>query len=182
MITAITGGIGEGKSTVVGYLNELGYRTASADSFARDLFAEPGVNRQLAEVSGLPYPIAPHALRSKLLSDPEIRRSINRIMHPKVIEAIYSSNAQFVEIPLLIETCLFGRFDAIWVVTCGVDEQLRRLVDRYGSEIEAKHLMQTQLPTMAKIAFADEILRTNQAPEAVRRFVSQALARRFDTG
>ena len=34
----MTGGVAEGKSTVLGYLRDLGYRTASSDDVSRGLF------------------------------------------------------------------------------------------------------------------------------------------------
>jgi len=182
LLTAITGGIAEGKSTVLGFVSDLGYKTLSADSVAREVFSDPDVNVLLAQLVGTNPPIAPQTLRHALAESPEIRHSVNRITHPRIMDAIRSSDAEFIEIPLLIESCLQGQFDCVWVVTCGLEEQRRRLEARYGPSGEGELLLNVQLPTLAKIPFADEVFRTNCAFEAVRRNVSKALARRFETG
>ena len=99
-------------------------------------------------------------------------------MHSRIMDAIDASGAEFVEVPLLIETCQQGRFDEVWVVTCGADEQRKRLMQRYGESVRVDEILATQLPTEAKIPFADVVIRTNCEPEAVSRSVSKALARR----
>jgi len=180
MLTAITGGIAEGKSTVLSILSDMGYKTLSADASARELFDDPDVNRQLAEAAGVRGGIGPLDLRRAISGDPAVRRSVNRIMHPLVMNRIRSQQADFVEIPLLLEACLQGQFECIWVVTCGIGEQMNRLALRYGDRSEAEALIATQLRTTAKIPFADVVLRTNCPLEAVRRHISVALASRFE--
>ena len=182
MVTAITGGIAEGKSTILDFLSGLGYRTLSADSVARDLFNEPSVNRLLAEVAELPLPLTPRELQQAIAARPQIRRFVNRIIHPRVLERLGDDKAEFVEVPLLIETCLQSRFDQVWVATCGLDEQRRRLIARYGLSFDWNAMMASQLPTVAKFPFADEVFRTNCPVETVRQNVSEALARRFECG
>jgi dephospho-CoA kinase len=173
MRVAITGGIAEGKSTVLRILAELGYPVSSADAIARDLFLDPALNTRLAEVAGVPAPISPAALRAALAST-EVRRNVNRIMHAPVMERLEEEAAQFVEVPLLLEACLQSRFDRVWVVTCGEEEQRRRLQERYGSEADLIALVASQLPSRAKIPFADLVVRTNQPLENVRRLMSEA--------
>ena len=180
MVTAITGGIAEGKSTILKCLSDLGYITLSADEIARQLFPEPETNRRLAEAAGLAYPVTSEQLRNALIAQPNTRRAINRIMHPAVIERLVSSDAEFVEVPLLIETCTQHLFDRVWVVTCGLETQRQRLAERYGSETDADSVLNTQLPTSVKITFDDEVFRTNAPLQTVRRHISVALGRRLE--
>jgi len=180
--TAVTGGIAEGKSTVLAILGELGYKTLSADIVAREVFLDPLVNALLAGIAGQSPPIEPAVLRQVLAGDASARHAVNRVMHPRITDRILRSDAEFIEIPLLIETCLQGSVDCVWVVTCGVKEQLRRLEVRYGNSAEGRLLLNTQLPTEAKIPFADEVLRTNGPLESVRRDISTALSRRSNIG
>ncbi len=182
MITAVTGGIAEGKSTVMGYLAEMGFQTLSADSVARDVFHKPEVNRAVAHAIGLGETVDVDQLRNELFRTPASRRAVNRIMHPLIVESVLESGAQFVEVPLLIETCLQGAFDKVWVVTCGVEEQKIRLLERYGADASVDRMIQSQLPSEVKMAFADVIIRTNCAREAVRRNISLALQRRLGLG
>ena len=178
MLTAITGGIAEGKSTVLGYLASLGHPSISADEVGRALFDDPSINSELARIAGVPSPIDRPTLRERLVTDPQVRRAVNRTMHPRIMEAIAASGAQFVEVPLLFETCLQGAFESIWVVTCGTVEQRRRLHARYGPEFDIDSILSTQLPTKAKLAFADVVIRTNRPEQDVKNSVSKAIESR----
>jgi len=173
---AITGGIAEGKSTVLGYLAEAGYRVASADSVARAVYGREDVQAEINRVFGT---TDREMLRQKLADDPLARRSLNRLMHVPVWEALAASGADIVEIPLLIETALHDRCRGVWVVTCGQDEQRARLVSRLGSHELVDRLLATQLPTRVKEVFADRVLRTNLPEPQVRREVLEAAKQDF---
>lgn len=120
-------------------------------------------------------PLNRPALRAKLVNS-EARKALNSITHPHIFRLLSQSPATFLEVPLLVETALQSAFTHAFVVTCGADMQLRRLTDRLGSERDALELIATQLPTKAKIPFADLIVRTNMDLTDVKRFVSAALA------
>lgn len=92
----------------------------------------------------------------------QVRRAVNSAMHRMVLEELVGSGAQAVEVPLLCEACLTDAFPYVWVVTCGLEEQTRRLRTRLGSEAAANSAMAWQLPTRAKLPFADAIVRTNR--------------------
>lgn len=172
---AITGGIAEGKSTVLTMLADLGFSTASADAIGREVYEAPQTQRalkRLFETDSLDRP----AIRAAISAKPELRRELNRIMHAGIWSEICERRTQFVEIPLLIEACLHPRFRVVWMVTCGAEEQLRRLVERLGNESEARQMLSTQLSSRAKAQFADRIVRTNIEPASVLGFVSSAAA------
>ncbi len=65
----MTGGIAEGKSTVLGYLRTLGYSTASMDHIARDVYGEPEVQRNLANLLGYGSPVDRDVLRTRIAED-----------------------------------------------------------------------------------------------------------------
>jgi dephospho-CoA kinase len=173
---AITGGVAEGKSTVLGYLRDLGYSVESSDRISRKVFESQEIQTSIAELLNISPPINPETLRERL-SDSGIRRAINALMHPPIIAAITAMPFDFIEVPLLIEACLQSHFDRVWVVTCGPEEQLRRLTARLDSEPAATALIGTQLTSRAKIAFADSIIRTNREESSVKRCVSLAAQR-----
>jgi dephospho-CoA kinase len=175
---AVTGGIAEGKSTVLGYLRDLGFPTTSADEVARRLFDEPEVNAALAAAAGVEPPIGRDRLRDALHEDAPVRRRVNRIMHPRIAARLVQVENGFIEVPLLVEACLQGAFDHVWVVVAGPEEQLRRLAARLGSAAAAEAALGTQLPTAVKLAFADVEIRTN-SPEASVRQVVTGLAKRL---
>jgi dephospho-CoA kinase len=78
-------------------------------------------------------------------------------------------NADVVEVPLLIETCIQSLFERVWVATCGPEEQERRLVERLGDAGAARRLVASQLPTVVKCAFADQAIRTDQPLSSVQK-------------
>jgi dephospho-CoA kinase len=173
---AITGGIGEGKSTVCRYLRSLGYPVASADDIARSVFDDPNVQAALAKELGCDPPVERRTVRERLALDPAFRRVLNALTHPLILERLDAIAAPFVEVPLLVEACLQGRFDRVWVVTCGSEEQLRRVSERLGSKEKARLLIATQLPTRAKLAFADAVIRTNRPESDVQALVAALAA------
>ena len=130
------------------------------------------MQRQVAREFDLEVPIDRPALRDRI-ADPNARRRLNRLLHPPVIEEYEKFQWGVVEIPLLLETVGQGRFDAIWVVTCGKEIQVQRLAERVGSTALALQLLATQIESRAKCAFADAIVRTDQPLDLVSQSVRE---------
>jgi dephospho-CoA kinase len=180
MKIAITGGIAEGKSTVMDILSKQGFRIASADAIARDIVNSDSIQIEIArilKIDGIPDR---EDVRDRLSRDHDFRRRLNRLVHPRVLQEMRRSTAQIIEVPLLLEACLQGEFDRVWVVTCGREEQLRRLSQRVGDIESAKRLVATQLQTEVKLTFADEIIRTNQPMSSVVNHVHQTITRELE--
>lgn len=174
MKVAITGGVGEGKSTILGWIAEEGWPVHSSDKAARAVFADPEVNHELARLAGRKLAIEPAELRASMLGDPKVRRRVNAFLHP-LIGKLTPEAPAFFEVPLLIEACLQSRYDRVWVVTCGPEEQRRRLLDRYSDPALVEALIAVQLPTSEKLLFADSVFRTNAPFQHVRSLLRQAL-------
>jgi len=174
---AITGGIAEGKSTVASYVRDLGIPIASADAIAHEVFQSSDVQTELSTLFDLELPVTPEAVRARTFAHAESRRSLNRLMHPRIWQKMQAVEADVIEVPLLFETAIHGFFDRIWVVTCGPEEQLRRLALRLGDERLAQIHWSAQLKTSIKCAFADRIIRTIEPPDTVRSNVSEAIRR-----
>lgn len=183
---AITGGICDGKSTVLAELSERGHSTLQADEVAREVLSSPGLLEQLTDTFG-PGAVdsgRPNAefLRAEVLPDPALRRRLNELTHActlqRILEAVRAAQAPvFVEVPLLIETCSQRFFDEVWVAVSSPDEQRRRLTERLQGDAEsAERILGAQLPTRAKIPFADKILRTLPPVSSVKSEVDRALA------
>jgi dephospho-CoA kinase len=179
---AITGGIAEGKSTVLGYIQERGISTFSADDASRQVFETPAIQTQIASALGLVEPLTRDSVRHAMAQNPSSRRTVNAIMHGPIWELLRSFRGEVVEIPLLLEACLYSAFDRVWVVTCGNEEQLARLTRRLGNGAAAKKLLETQLPTTVKCAFADRIVRTNKNEATVKAYVTEAVVRDLQLG
>jgi dephospho-CoA kinase len=138
------------------------------------LLQQPSIRSEIALLSGLGADFTAGAFRDRLISDAKVRRSVNAFFHPKILAEIRGRSSQFVEIPLLIETALQNQFAAVWVVTCGASEQFVRLLNRTGDEALTKRLLALQLPTAAKLPFADVIVRTNVSRRRVKAYTLEA--------
>ncbi len=179
MRIAITGGICDGKTTILGFLRELGFSTVSADEVVRELYLQPKFQAALAERFG------PEALdgnrvnrdflRNAITQHASARRFVNSLVHKSAMERILqmteADGPAFAEVPLLIETAMQGFFDRVWVASAGYETQLSRLIERCGAEAPARSLLATQLPTEAKEPFASAIIRTNRPEEVVKKDV-----------
>lgn len=175
---AITGGIAEGKTTVCDILREQGISVLSSDDVARRLFETEPVQAFLADLLGELAPVSRDSVR-RALGDPVLRRAINCFLHPLVWGELQSSGAVAFEVPLLIEAALHPHFEQVWVVTCGLEEQWRRLMERTQNEETARRFLATQLPTRAKLPFADRVIRTNYQVQSVRDHVLEVLREDF---
>jgi dephospho-CoA kinase len=162
----LTGGIAEGKSTVLGFFADLGVPTYSADQIAREALLDPDVSARLDALLGLEGATRAD-IRERALGDDAFRRKLNHLAHPWVSAKLGDFHG-VAEIPLLIETVRFSAMDVVIVVTCGPGEQRRRLVERVGDEELADRLLAIQLPTSVKIRFADAVIRTNESMESVQ--------------
>ena len=180
MRIAVTGGIADGKSTVCSILAEMGHQVVSADDIVARLYADPAIIDRVKSSFGVQTvnhgAIDRDALRQEITNDPAARAKVNAIFHPAVMREIFmtsdTADISFAEVPLLIETTTQGWFDEVWVVAAGVDEQRKRLVKRLGSGEAADALLATQLPTDAKIPFADRVIRTNVPVETVKSTIA----------
>ncbi len=172
---AVTGGIAEGKSTVLARLASEGYSTVSADDVVRNLMSEPDIRGELLRIVGLTALAVPQEIRQAIAADNDVRRRVNRFLHPLVTARLIASPAQFHEVPLLYEICVQGLYESVWLVTCGKEEQRRRLVARYGDTPEVDRLLSTQLSSVVKKAHVDFEIRTVLPIESVYHQLEIAL-------
>jgi dephospho-CoA kinase len=174
MKIAITGGIATGKSTLLRALAEMGHSVASADDIARQLFGLPEFQADLGRLLGASLPIDASAVRAGIGADPQIRKVVNRLFHGPIMTKLFASPAVFCEIPLLLEVCAQELFDQVWVVTCAPQVQTERLMARYGSDVDVSGILEAQLPSSVRVAFADRIIRTDDPSQPVWALLSFA--------
>lgn len=177
---AITGGVAEGKTTILRMFESLGAIALSSDALAATLLL-PGTElcRQLIKEFGQAIvaadgTLARGALAQLAFSEPRTRRRLNQIMHPAVVRALQQrlesvppTTPVLVEVPLLIEVALQGEFDGVIVAQATPALQRQRLLERGVSPQQARLILRAQLPTRAKAAFADWIVRTHRSLEQV---------------
>ncbi len=186
---AITGGAGSGKSTVARMFQELGAEVLDADAAARKAVA-PGQHawEELRRALGAEFFQADGRLdrarvAAAVFADPEARRRLEAIVHPRVAQELEAQIKELarrgarlvmVEVPLLYEAGLEGRYDRVIVVYAGEADQARRLAARdRRDETEIAGILKAQWPLSEKLARADFVVDNRGTKAATRRQVAK---------
>jgi dephospho-CoA kinase len=151
IVIGITGPIGCGKSTVAGWLADLGAVVIDADRVAREV-TPPGsaalgsvVEAFGADVLRSDGSLDRAALGRIVFADPAALRRLEAIIHPAVrpqilaeIEAARSAGAQavVVEAIKLVEGGIATLCNEVWLVTCSPEAQLSRVRARAAARGE----------------------------------------------
>ncbi len=192
---ALTGGISTGKSYVRARIAARGVPTVDADAIVHEMFG-PGsettadvARRFGASVVRSDGRVDRKALGAVVFGNPDARRDLEAIVHPRVYQRISSwaeSQARsgvawvLADIPLLFETGREGDFDRVVVAACLPEEQLRRLMRREGlGEADALARIALQWPIAEKAKRATDVVDTGGGFEATDRQVD-ALCRKMD--
>lgn len=152
-LIGLTGGIATGKSTVTKLLTEKGYTVIDADKISREVVQQgkPAYN-EIVETFGVRILLEDKNLNRRKLgrlifNSSSIRKALNKIVHPRVIEVIkqeildecmdesIGDRIIFLDIPLLFEVLdLLKLYDIelkeSWMVYTDENTQLKRLMER----------------------------------------------------
>jgi dephospho-CoA kinase len=167
-VVGITGGIGSGKSAVTDYLETKGITVVDADKVAR-VVVEPGTSglAVIAEHFGhdilLPDgTLNRAALRKVVFDNPEERKVLEGITHPRIREEIArqlsEAGSPYVVLasPLLLESGQSSFADYVVVVDVPESVQLSRTMTRdNNSEQLVRSIMDVQLDRETRLARAD---------------------------
>ncbi len=189
----LTGGIACGKSTVAAILREMGFRVLDADLLAHELI-EPGqpayeevlreFGREICDAQG-------HIDRARLgavvFAEPAKLARLNRIVHPRVLEAAdrqfaawaktESHGMAFIEAALLVEAGYHKRLDRLVVAWCAPKQQKERLIARGMAPDDAERRIGAQMPIREKKRFATDLIDCSGTLEETRRQVEVLAAR-----
>jgi dephospho-CoA kinase len=178
---ALTGGIACGKSTLAGFLSELGCEVLDTDAVTHAMESPGGeaVGPILAAfgpgVRGGDGGIDRKRLGRLVFDDPAAREKLNGILHPRVRSVMDrwlrepSGGPRVAIVPLLFEAGWDEGWDAVVCVTCSAAEQVRRLRDRGLTEEEARSRMEAQLPVEVKMRRASHVVDNSAGSDALRR-------------
>jgi dephospho-CoA kinase len=197
-VIGLIGPIGCGKSTVAGWLAELGAIVIDADRLTRDLMA-PGtpVTESILDRFGDEYRLADGSLDRAALGrlvfdDPARLAELESIVHPAVgsleREAIRSADARrpsaiVLEAVKLVETGHARWCDEVWLVICEPPVQLARLTGRAMAEPDARQRIAAQAASLSLWrSAATRTVRTDGDAAAVRAAVLAALDRLREAG
>jgi dephospho-CoA kinase len=196
-IIGLTGGIASGKSTVSAMLRELGAHVIDADQVAREVVA-PGTPA-LAEIQARFGPAVLHedgALDRKKLgaivfADPDARRALERITHPRIAAATQQEIARLAaagvdpviyDAALIVENRLYTWMQGLIVVSVPPEVQVARLMIRDDiDEAAAQARIAAQLSLAEKVAVATHVI-DNSGTRADTEAQVRALWERLQTG
>jgi dephospho-CoA kinase len=188
-LIGVTGGIATGKSTVDRLLAAHGASVIDADELAREA-VRPG-ERALDEVAarfgrGVLLPdgnLDRGRLGAIVFADPEARRDLERITHPRIAELMQERIATAiagpapliaVDIPLLFENAREAMFEGVLLVYAPLEVQLRRLRERNGlDEAAAMQRLAAQLPIDEKRDRATWVIDNGDGLDATSRAVDR---------
>ena len=175
IVAGLTGNIASGKSTVAAFLRRSGALIIDADQIAHDVVA-PGqpaleeIRRHFGDDMLTPEgSLNREKLGRMVFEDPDARRRLEAIVHPRVSAEIDRQMVRIAEhhpdavvimdIPLLFETGRTEGLTDIIVVDTPEPIQLQRLIQRNGlSPAEAKARMASQMPLKEKVARATMVI------------------------
>jgi len=176
-VIGLTGGIGSGKSTVSGFLAELGAAILDADEVGHEaLKPDTEIWRQVVATFGRQI-VAPDGnidrkkLGNIVFSDPKFLSRLNRIMHPPMYDMVKARLEEYrrqgtgvvvLEAPLLLEAGWAPLVDKVWVTTAAETTVLKRLKERSGmSQAESLARLRSQPSPAERVKHADVVIDTD---------------------
>ena len=170
----LTGGIASGKTVVAALLRARGYEVLDADSLGHELM-RPGqaayddIVREFGrDVLAPDMSVDRAQLGAVVFADAEKRAALNRILHPRILDAVQRWFASldraggppfaFVEAALLVEAGYRGILDRLVVCWSKPGQQIERLVARGLSSEQARLRVAAQMPVEEKRRAADDLI------------------------
>lgn len=138
MLTAITGGIGSGKSYVCRILESRGISVYDCDAAAKRLMrTSEKLHQELRQLVGQDVYTSDGQLQKRILADFLLaseanKLALNEVIHPAVAEDFLSSGMTWLESAILFESGFDRRirFDRIVCVSAPCDVRIQRIMRR----------------------------------------------------
>ena len=146
MIIGLTGGIGSGKSAALNALKINGYKTVSCDDITRELYKKRKTLVKLraefpSAIKGRLFLKADKKEISRIVfSDKEKYNFLNEFLTRETFDVAYrraeklakNGGIVIVEVPLLFENNLAGKFDKVLVITRDKNARIESVKKRSG--------------------------------------------------
>jgi dephospho-CoA kinase len=189
-IIGLTGGIASGKSTVSNYLENI-YKipVLDADIYAREAVEKgSAILERIFQRYGRKVKTEDNSLNRQQLGEiifnnPEEKIWLESQIHPYVRECFKRHLEQLeapivvFSVPLLLEAKLTHLVTEIWVVSCGLEQQIQRLMSRNNlTREQAIARINNQMPLAEKIALADIVLDNSGDLEALYTQIDRAIS------
>ncbi len=186
-IIGLTGGIGSGKTTVAGFLAELGAIVLDADKIGHDVLENDAqTHNSIVETFGEQVLDAEGGIDRKKLADivfnsRELLVRLNLITHPpiyRIMQGLIDENRQqgteilIIDAPLLIEAGLATRVDELWVTIAPPEVIIARLEKKGMTHEDIQTRMQIQMIPEERIKLANLIINTDVSLEDLKKTIS----------
>lgn len=185
-VVVLTGGIASGKSAVSEQFSHLGIPVIDTDLLAREAVApgSPGLagvvssfGNELLRADGS---LDRARLRERVFADPQARKQLEALLHPKIesaararLAALKGAPYCLLVVPLLVETGLFADADKIVVVDVPETRQIERLKQRDGiDQAAAERMLAAQASRQQRLAQADEVIENDGSLDELRARVN----------
>ena len=170
----LTGGIGSGKTIISRIFRTFGIPVFNADETAKTLMnTNPEIREELKQTLGetaynSDNTINKTYLRNVLFNDKETLNTLNKIVHPYVINRFeewytqLSAPYAIKEAAILFESGAYKYMDRIITVFAPVELRIKRIMQRDGTTREnVLKIIENQLPDEEKMKQADYIIYNN---------------------
>lgn len=180
----LTGGVGCGKSTVAGYLKELGATVVDADQISHDLTKKgsPFLDEIRVRFGDDMFmhdgSLNRAHLGGEIFVDDSKRIELQKILHPAIqremlrqMDEADANMAKVVvlDVPLLFECALDALCDEVWVVTVEIDQQTLRVMTRDKiTREQAMARIDCQMPLDEKEKRANRVIYTGRPESEVK--------------
>lgn len=187
-VIGLTGGIATGKSTASRTLRQLGATIWDADETARQVVrpGEPGFDALKkefgADIFGPDGRLNRRMLAQRVFGKPEEVIRLNKTLHPIILMDLVDKlkgwraegvKVVIVDAPLLFESGADVACDQVWVLSCGEDEQLRRVMERDKlSQQEAIERLEAQMSDAERRAKATRVIDTSCDETSTQRAIT----------
>lgn len=185
MLCGLTGGIGCGKSTVLGILRSEGLKVLESDQIVHELLTEIDAIEFVREEVGVAAIVGGavdrKALAEIVFKNEEKLRLLENFLHPKVFASIEKSVSEakdaiwIVEIPVLFERGYENRFDKTICVGSSKDVQFKRLMGLGYTEADVNARLASQMPLDRKLEKADYVIWNDGSLEGLKMQVLELI-------
>ena len=188
MTTAITGGIGSGKSTVANMIAEYGFPVFSCDEIYKEIIHDKNYIREIEKV----FPNAVQngqidrgILAKTVFSNEQALKTLNSISHPLIMNELMSRMNKvddmfaFAEVPLLFEGGFEDLFDNVIIVMRDKEKRIQALKKRNNfsnEEIERRFKNQFDYSLLKGIKNEKYLfVENNSTVEELRNYLTSIL-------
>lgn len=179
ILTAITGSIGCGKTTISKVLRNLGFLVYDIDKWVKYLY----YNKHFLDVIKIHFPevfedglFNKRKLRTLVFDNVEKLRLLESLIHPfltarlrKIIRCSKNEGLVFVDVALLFEMGWDKYFDYVILADVDYETQKLRVMKRDGITAEDfDKINNLQMPRAEKLQYVDFIINTDVSKNALR--------------